>query len=471
MYDVLLAASAAFYLLMAAFFVRRPQAEFAHPATLYLAFHGFVFVLRPIAARVYDFQLVYRLFDFVPSPADKITAILAANLALAVFVGASLWLCRATPPRPVASELEAERARLAWPIGLACALIGPPAVWSMLENWGQRASNFDTMLRDAATGTLVNTERIGWFTDLGLACAPIAVMLVWLAGYRAWSWALFAGFAVMQAGTGVRGPLIYAGLALCLGYLVERGRRWPDWRAVLGALALGWAFNAIVIDRGGAVRSAFVGAERSRPVAAQTELAPLEHMDFAGLEYLEYVIYAVPRRTGTYDYFTSNLQILTEPIPRALWKNKPVGSPVQMFSLWAYGRPIGITLSVAGTGWMALGFAGVAIQAALFAWLFSHIHRTLRARRGNGAALIGYALLMATTVTALRDGAFLAMLRLLPFYLGPLVLALGIARLMEVGRGNTERPSGPVDAPLGLSPAERRRALAEQTAPGRPAQR
>ena len=179
-------------------------------------------------------------------------------------------------------------------------------------------------------------------------------------------------------------------------------------------------------------------------------------MDFANLEYFEYIVHAVPQRTGTYDYFAHMLQIATEPIPRALWPDKPAGSPVQLFSLWDYGKPIGMTASLPGMGWMSLGYAGVAIQALIFALLFGYAYRALLLRRGGPVARLGYALVIGASLIGFRDGTLLTLVRLVPFYFGPLLLALLLARLAA----ERAAPVRLEPAAARQTPAERRRALA-----------
>ncbi len=454
MYDFILAASCVLFGAVSLILVRRKAASLYHPATVYLVFHGFVFVIRPLVARWYGFDFVYRLYEFQPSPTDRITVILAANLAMLVFVGVSLALAR----RPVASRPERQdedaRRTLFWPIVLTAGLLSPLALYSQLANWDRRVGNFTGMIRDAASGNMINLESNGWFTDSALMLAPIAVLLVWLSRYRWWGWACFAVFAVLQAGTGTRQAIIFAVAAVGITFLLERGRRWFDWRAVALGLVAAIAFNQIVIDRGSAVR-AFVTGEAEPIAMAEEDLDPLEHMDFANMEYFEYIVYAVPQRTGTYDYFAHMLQILTEPVPRALWPGKPTGSPVQMFSLWDYGKPNGMTASMPGMGWMSLGYPGVAIQAAIFALIFGFAYRALLVNRGGPMARIGYALAMGISLIGFRDGTLLTLLRLVPFYFGPLLLVAVFARAGRVGHA-----PGDFGHAIGTTPADRRRALA-----------
>ena len=458
-YDITLFATLVLFAGVAFAYARHKAASVAHPATFYLAFHGFLFVFRPIVARIYDFDFVYRLYQFQPSISDKVTVLLGANLGLVVFLVASLWAAPRPAPMPDAAAIERARYRLFWPIIAATGLLTPLGLASQISYWGQRATQFETMTRDAATGSLVNTENIGWFTDAALVLAPLAVMLVWLARYRWWGWLYFAGFAFAQAGSGTRGAIIFAVAAILVAWLMETGKRWLDWRTLALGAATVVAFNAIVLDRGSAVRD-LVTTDMYDDTLTREELDPLEDMDFANLEYFEYVVYAVPQRTGSYDYFAHYLQIFTEPIPRRLWNDKPVGSPVQFFSLWDYGRPTGMTMSVPGVGWMSLGYPGIVIQVTVFALLFGGAYRYLLLVRGGPMARLAYAMVIATAIVGFRDGTVLTLLRNAPFYFGPLLLALGIARLLQpvVLQGQS---GVPMHEP-GRTPAQRRRAMADK---------
>ncbi|MBX7533018.1 hypothetical protein K3165_08805 [Qipengyuania sp. 1XM1-15A] len=461
MYDFLLLASVIVFLATVTAYMRHTAAALAHPASFYLVFHGFIFVFRPLIARWYDFDFVYRLYDFQPSMSDKITVILGANLGMLVFVALTLGIGSRGPEAQPREAYDRMRVVVFKPFLAAIALLTPVAAYSQIGNWVLRVNNFETMVRDAATGNMVNIQGNGWFTDAALMMAPMAVMTVWLSRYRWWGWAYFAGFAFLQAGTGTRHAIIYATAAVAICWLLEKGRKWFDWRAVALALVAAVAFNQIVIDRGGAVR-AIVAEDLGDGYIDEQTLDPLEHMDFASLEYFEYLVYAVPQRTGTYDYFAHVLQIFTEPVPRAIWEDKPVGSPVQHFSLWDYGRPIGMTASMPGIGWMSLGYPGIVIQASIFALIFGGIYRLLLMRRGGPLARLAYALAIAMTVLGFRDGTLLTLLRTLPFYFGPLLLALlfvrisrpaGIPDVMLAQEANTPRF-------LEQTPAERRRSLA-----------
>ena len=467
-YDILLALGVILFAGVACLYLRHPAASFYHPLTIYLAMHGIVFTLRPILARIFDYRALYASTQFEPSLSDKITVLLAANLALIVFAAVSLRVASHAIPARDAS-LGRDSAHLWIPFLTVSAVIAPVAVYAAGSEWAEAASGSSSMILDRATAVNYNTSANGWFAASQLALAPLVAIFAWLTRFRWYSLLPFASFFLLRAGTGGRGPIIIATIAIVILYLLDRERKWPEWRSAILILLTAFAFNVIVADRGKAVRDLFV-ADQVAVSIDRAEIEPFEHMDFANLEYFEFAVYAVPQRTGTYDYFLHNLQIFTEPIPRIWWQDKPLGPPIAMYRLPDYGRPYGFTYSVPGVGWMAWGWPGVAIQAALFALIFGWFHQRLALGGQTPVFTLIFAMMIASTVVAYRDGTLLTVVRVMPFYIGPIVAVWALSFVMSHQHTNAiNRPASVpgregdenVDkATRPASPAERRRALA-----------
>ena len=461
-YDALLVFGLLLFLGVGFVYLRHPAASFWHPLTIYLALHGIVFAFRPILARIFDYQLLYTSTRFQPSLGDKITVLLAADLALIVFVAVSLRVASRPVDLEIGGTWQWRREKLWVPFLAVSAIIAPIAVYAAADEWLATASNASTMVIDTATGVNFNTTGNGWFSTSQLALVPIVTVFAWLTRFRWYSLIPFGLFFLLRAGTGGRGPIIIAAVAIVILFLLERGRKWPEWRASVLILAMALAFNAIVTDRGKAVREAFI-ADEAYVSSGTQEAKPFEHMDFANLEYFEFAVYAIPQRSGTYDYFLHNLQIFTEPIPRIWWKDKPLGPPIAMYQLPDYGRPYGFTYSVPGVGWMSWGWPGVVIQSALFALLFGALHRRMAAGPQTPVYVLVFALMIASTVVSYRDGTFLTVVRVLPFYIGPIAAMwlLSIPLTRQFGR-RSSFPAERREARAGFSslPAQRRKALA-----------
>ncbi|MEQ1640752.1 MAG: O-antigen polymerase [Novosphingobium sp.] len=435
MYDVLLIANLLLWLGLVAHFVTRPYASVFHPALYYLFFHGFIFVFRPFLVYYRDYDLVYRAYEFIPSMDDKVTVLVAAMLGLFCFYVPAVMIGRAPPRFPQDRANEAERRELIQPFLFATALLAPLGLISALANWSESATVSGTMVLDAGTGRNINTTGNGYFADMQLFLAPLAVMCAWLYRFKWWSFIPAAAFITLRGGTGGRWPFMMACATLALLFLYEKRKLWPDWSAALPIGAALTLFQIVGADRGKGIRELFiedrsVGDYYSQQNAA--DLRFLEGMDFANLEYFEYLVYAVPQRTGTYGFFLDNLHLFTQPIPRAIWESKPIGPPIQLFSLFDYGYPIGMTYSLPGNGWVQLGYLGVAIWCALFGWLYGLAYtRFQRSLHSNPLVLI-YLLFLPLSLQFIRDGWLLTIVQTNVFFLFPVWLVVRMARLSAV---------------------------------------
>lgn len=463
-YDLVLATSTFAFVALGWFYLRSPGASIFNPATYYLAFHGMVFVIRPIFARVYDFRSIYASVGFVPSLETKINTIVAANVAMVVFVGLCVALC---PPLEFHQEEEERDRRGRMMARYLPAFIGLSGLclWALIWMWGFRESGGRLGEVDLRTGVQGLTNVSGYFISLTGFMVALGGIFAYLNRFRWWSFLPLLVFSVLRLGVGSRGEFIVACIVLGLLFLFDRRRKWPSAALLALVLPVYLTFSAVVSDRGAALREALTGEAQPEIVYySETELSPLEHMDFGNLEFLEYVVHVVPERSGTYDYFLHNLQLFTEPIPRGLWKDKPFGAPIQPVELYRYGKPIGMTMSVAGVGWYSLGYIGVVLWSAFFGLVYASAYRAFVRSRQTVLAAIAYSLFLGTCIVAFRDGLVLTILKQFLFFAIPVIALWATERLLGSPRMAGNRVFGmgaPVPEPVS-SPAERRAALARQ---------
>jgi hypothetical protein len=208
--------------------------------------------------------------------------------------------------------------------------------------------------------------------------------------------------------------------------------RLPAPIVMIGTVLLFFVFQAVGDDRGASLRES-LGIEQPHETGQYVRHERfLEGMDFANLEYFEYVVYVVPQRSHTYDYFLSNLQLLTEPIPRVLWKDKPVGAPIQTVNFLQYGTPLGFTLSLPGVGWYELGWLGVAIWCALWGWLTGRVYEWFVQGEQSTLRVAIYIVSLSSLVIVYRDGTLLTLARGQLFYMLPLLVLYGARRAMKL---------------------------------------
>jgi oligosaccharide repeat unit polymerase len=325
-----------------------------------------------------------------------------------------------------------ERDRLKAAFLWVAAICVPIGAYSLARVWNSAATTglgYEGMVRDAATGVYINTSGNGYLAEAQLMLATCSAMLAWLYRFRLLALMPLVLFVIFRAGTGGRGPFVTALISVALLWLYEHRQRLPRMRAVLMGIALIASFSVIGDDRGASIRRAITGDSQSEIFMYKREDERfLEGMDFANLEYFEFLVYAVPQRSGTYSYFNDVLQVFTEPVPRALWPGKPVGAPFTRIYLFDYGNPIGMTKSLPGQGWYSLGWLGVMIWCSLWGWVLGLIYRRFVESPQNSIKTAAFMMFMPIMVIAYRDGELVTVFRQGLFFIGPLVLWAWLAR-------------------------------------------
>lgn len=434
MYDICLILSVVIFAVVTVHFARSPALSIFHPLTFYLAFHGFIFVLRPILARLLDYDAVYTIYQFYPSMDDKITVVIGANLGLLAFYLA----CMRVANLPMAfrndafAREELQRLGVIFPVVLLfCIPLGSFSMFSRLLAEATGVAQ-EGMVLDRATGTFVNTTGVGYLNDAQLMLSSACAMIAWIYRFRLPALIPLALFVILRAGTGGRGPMVIALAMTGLFYLYDRKVRLPAMRVAVATVFIFIAFTAIGQDRGLSIRQSIGIAQVEKEYQRSNDDAFLEGMHFANLEYFEYIVYVVPQRSDTYDYFLNNLQIFTEPIPRVLWKDKPAGAPIKPVELFDYGFPIGMTYSLPGVGWYSWGYAGVAIWCAIWGLLLGLVYRGFASGPQNRLAVCGYVILIASLIVGFRDGTLLVMVRTLAFYMFPVAMLFALTKLYAI---------------------------------------
>lgn len=439
MYEAVLILSLVCFVAVTIVFLRSGSFSVFHPLTLYLLFHGIVFVIRPLMANVLEYEIIYRAFHFSPSQGDKITAILAANVGLLAFA----WFCMRSGSVPMQFKLDvatdAERERLKRAFIWVAAICLPIGFYSLVETYAGISSGagWGTVM-DKASGVFINTSSNGWLVESQLMIASCAAIFAWLFRYRVWAIAPLVLFILLRAGTGGRGPFVAALATIGLLWLYEHRQRMANLRASvligLGAIL----FVTIGNDRGAGIRD-LLGDNNQVANGRAIEAKPLEQADFANMEFLEYLVYVVPQRSETYGYFTNNLQIFTEGIPRVWWPGKPVGAPFQRIFLFDYGYPIGMTRSLPGEGWFNLGWLGVVIWCGLWGHVLGLLYRKWVEGAQNTLPTLAYLVFLPTLITGYRDGLLITIVKQNGFYLMPIALWIVIAYMLNIPKASEIR--------------------------------
>jgi hypothetical protein len=320
------------------YFLQSGNFSVFHPLTYYTAFHGLVFVIRPIFGYFLEYRIVYYAYQFVPSASDKLIVIFASNLGFLVFSAACLFRGNIPMVFKQTQLIVAERNRLLpaylWTM-VVCAPLGAYSLYLSFKSAGEGTRDLATTV-DKATGVIVNTDSNGYLFESQLMVASAAALFAWLFRFRPLSPMPLATFIILRSGTGGRGPFVQASVTLLLLWLYEHRRKLPSPAVMLAVVAIIPLFNLVGADRGRAIRQ-LLGSDNtvqeSTSHVDKTD-AFLEDMDLGNMEMFELLVYAIPQRTHTYSYFLDNLQVFTEPIPRMWWKGKPAGPRSITSSSW-----------------------------------------------------------------------------------------------------------------------------------------
>ncbi|MBC8002849.1 MAG: hypothetical protein H7X97_09710 [Opitutaceae bacterium] len=442
MIELALNAQVLLWLLILGVFLASGQASIFHPVSSYLAFHGLVFVIRPWLVHYLGFDTVFRYMMVSPSEGDLVTTLAVTSLSLVVFTSAC-WLAGRTVigfSTPAAAPFtQSQKSALI----MVTILLTPPILYSIYAGASGAVSG------ERLGGVYVMTGASGYTAEAQYMIGPL--FCLWVAATR------FSPFSIVPLllyvayrsyGGWSRWTIVLLFLALSLVYAWQNRSRWvPAWSLLLAIPVL------LLFQTLGHNRSYFQEwlGSGSKPQAVQAPLTRQDELkskfdtqEFANFDYLCFIVQVVPKRTGTFTYWTQYLQIFTEPIPRALWKGKPVGAPVSFFSLNSYGNFLGLTVSLPGDGWISAGWAGVVVTMAVVGGLLGLAHRWFWTHVQDNARSLCYLVAIAMIPQWYRDGG-ISIAKFLFWNLSPLLLWLVLAWLA----GRRQVPGYAVQLPQG----------------------
>jgi hypothetical protein len=428
MVEIALCAQVLVWLIVIGVFLAGGEASLFHPVTWYLIFHGVVFVLRPILVQGFGFDFLWRYMGFHPTDEVFVLTLIVSSVGLIVFVTTCLVMSHRKPsfPEHLTREFSPLQKRGLW---IVTVLLAPVIAYSV------HVTTNGSETGKLVGGVFINTNSIGYLNDAQFAMMPL--LCAWLVvtrfhwlnllpvimyiGYRSWfGWARFS-------------IVLFVALVVIV-YCWQHRKRWlPLWSLIL-AVPVFMLFNLIGHNRD--MFKQLLAGEQVRTVtytAGMTEEEKIklryDNQDAANFDSLAYIIGVVPERTGTYTYGTQYLQLFTEPIPRLLWKGKPVGAPVGFFNLNNYGNFIGLTPSLVGDGWMSGGWVGVIVTLAVVGGFLGWAHRWFWNHVDNNMAALFYLAALPMLAQWYRDGGISIAKFMLWSWL-PLLMWVGLNWLM-----------------------------------------
>lgn len=417
-------------------FVLSPSSSLFHPLSYYLLFHFLVFVLRPIMVHFMGFELAFAYMGYFPDETAFMETLALSTVGMLVFA-LVCWLAGRVPVQ--FSEAGLPPLTPAQKTGFALTLLtlGPFALYAGL--FASQGASFDgtgdiLMTHDIATGTAVFVNTTGYLVDAHTALGTLAVLFLWRFRFSIWSWIPLVLFILYRAFLGwARFAIITTLLTLALVFLYRTRQRWIRVGFLVAALPIFVLFHNLGVDRN-LVRD-FVEGESSAEVFRYADavdgVQQFDTLDFANFEYLSFIKAVVPEQTATYTYFTQYLQLFTEPIPRIIWKEKPVGMPVRLLNLNDHGNFWGLTPSLVGDGWMSWGWFGVIVTMGAVGFILGWMHRWFWRNQHSQTVIMLYCMFIPLSILWFRDGGISITKFVLWAWL-PILVWIGFTRMVEI---------------------------------------
>jgi hypothetical protein len=412
-----------------AVFLASGQASIFHPATVYLGFHGLVFVLRPMLVHYLNFDSCWAYMLFTPTESIFDKTLLVSSVGLVVFVGFCLGVGRT----PVGfSAFAGPAGELSQTRGLvpATLLLLPLIAWSIYDTRGG-------VQGARVGGVYILTQSTGYLTEAQNLLMPL--LCAWLVKTRfhwinALAIGLYLGYRVWFGQS--RWTILLFVLMVGVSYSWQKRNKWlPIW-SLLMALPAMVIFNTLGHNRDFLKGFLEQGQWQSVDYRPGTSLDQairrwLDTQDFANFDFLAYIVGMVPERSGGYTFTAQYLQLFTEPIPRMLWKGKPVGAPVKQVDLGKYGNFNGLTWSLNGDGWISGGWVGLLVVMASAGSLLGLAHRWFWRSCQNRLHALVYIAGLAMLPQYYRDGSPISLAKFLLFSSGPILLWISVGWLLN----------------------------------------
>ncbi|RAI45011.1 hypothetical protein [Rhodoplanes roseus] len=435
MYDLHLLFSVLFWLFLCGLFLNSRCASVFHPLAYYLLFHGLVFVVRPLFQYYQELNSVYELYRFWPAAEVKHITLFIANLGLASFFAGAMWIGN-IPMRFLEPEVIATQDRRGPLLILTLFLVSPLIVVSVRYALSINFSGYDlrNMVRDTLTLRTIYTDTSAYIVDANLMLGSLGVAIAWAYRFRLVAFVPFLMFVSLRLTIGwMRHSFVMMSIAITLLYLFDQRRTWMKTWMVATGLAGVFLFSALSENR--SLIADWISGQPTREAVTGQRTYFFDGLDFANLEFVEYIVNIVPSQTKTFNYFSNSLEIVTAPIPRALWPEKPAGSPISFYNLNNYGFPIGITFSVVGEGWQSLGYAGVIVWCLLGGLFWGGLYRAFVANIESTFGTLCYLLTIPLSLMWYRDGVLISLVQFPLSFLTPILLCWFLSRLLSGRHG------------------------------------
>jgi hypothetical protein len=401
------------------FMIMRGQFTIFHPSSIYLVFHMIVFCIRPTLVQYRDFDLVWNYMKLTPTDELLRFTLWVTSASLLLFIICFSFATNARGARDMPKRMsitpEIRKAYIYMVI-----LFAPLGAYSILGA---------NQTHERVGDVVIMTGTTGYTNEAQNVFIPITILFIVLFKWKWWSFLPFLCFVYFRLTQGwARWTVILPFLAVVTFYCWNNRRNLPPIQWLIPVPFLLLLFNTLSFNRM-YIKNLFQESEYGETIVKEIDSIEDKQFgfnkqwdttDFANYDFLAYILDKVPKETHAYTYGVQHLQLFTEPIPRKLWKNKPVGAPIKFFNLSDYGDFNGLTVSIIGDGWMTAGWIGVIINMGLAGFGLGYFYTWFIRNNNNIFKVTIFIICNSILLQLFRDGGIVSMAKFMLFTQSPI---------------------------------------------------
>jgi hypothetical protein len=420
--------------LCTALLLRYARLRYSHPGFPYLFFHVHTVTVRLFALAGGAGPLFSGTGGLLSAvqPDELVRA--AWYMDIALWVVSLVWAFTPAeePPRPEdENALRIDPAILRVMVGV-CLVMGSIGI-RFATNLPGGVYAYQSVTNSALATSSYLAILPSWF-GLGLLAH------VYYFGARKISSVLLAGYlGLMAIQTTSRFRVISAVLMLVYIWVERRGRRWPSASIVAGLLALAVIFFpmkelGMQVIMGGSLSEMSDTVTKSVTDVTSGRAADQGFLDQAAS------VLTLADAKGEKLWFNGYVPLLTLPIPRAFWPDKPtLRDTMSVTFVSTPSRPMaasGMIPTYVGEAYVDFGFAGIIVTPFVMAFAFAWFARRASRARYDSLWRFAYALISVNLIQIYRDGlasiVLFTAVNMMPLVL--LILVHHAARLFRTRR-------------------------------------
>ncbi len=370
----------------------------SHPATIYFVFHLATFTGRLFAIWNGAMPLYADSAAIEGATEDEIIrAMLYADIALVAMTTA--WIIAANRNAGI-QEIEQSGAILNKKVVLAVAFFTLPlGLFGLLTQ---------VRLGGQTSGLVVGggVEESGYFQILPVWPGLVFLVLIYCYGFRWWLMMPLIAQLTLMGVQGLHRFRVFIPVILLIQiWLDRRGRKWPTTTQIALILSFGLLFFPLktigsMVQSGRSVNEI---ADISQEIVSDALVGRAG--DQVLLDEFAWML-ALSDEGGKLYWGAPYLAMLTLPIPRAFWIDKPsVADYLKEISRpWRPLSQMGMTVTLIGEAYANFSLPGIVLIPFLLAYALGRAHRILVRKRYGTVAHFTYLLVACNLLQVYRDG-------------------------------------------------------------------